>query len=179
MAFTNGDKSTSGRYLFQIQEQLRPILSLYYDRLHDQKIPRSAWLSHIQGFSAWGAGHVDEKTGKFVIFDGLSGNQILLFQALDAFLGMESYLTQEILEQNVPRRQREFCRVLRKHSIREQLEQPPHDDETKEMIEEFEKIVKRLRVSLMARRGERLRVFTDGCIPHSLSYSVPRTDLVL
>lgn len=144
VAWSAGNRQSCIHHLSRIQKQLRPLMSIYFDRMHDQKIARSAWLSHVQGFLAWGAGYRDEQTGKLVKFDGLSGNQILLFQAIDAFLGMESYLSIENLEQNVPFRQREFCRLLRKHSIRDKLadELEPHDD----ILQGFDQIIKRLRV---------------------------------
>ncbi len=147
IAFDNGDKSACASHLSRIQTQLRRVLSVYYDRMHDQKIAMAAWLSHVQGFLAWGAGCIDEETGVFNKDDGLSGNQILLFQAIVAFLGMDSYLSQESLNQNVPRRQREFCESLRKHSIRDQLADMPADDATREVVDGFDQILKRLRVS--------------------------------
>lgn len=143
-SFEAGDRSSCLRHLARIQEQLRPLLSIYFDRLHDQTISREAWLGHVQGFLAWGAGYRDEQTGEIVKYDGLSGNQILLFQAMDAFLGMEPYLLAESLEQNVPFRQREFCRLLKKHSIRGKLEE---DGTSQEITQGFDKIAKRLRVS--------------------------------
>lgn len=146
VAWSEGDRRACIHHLGKIQEQLRPLLSIYYERMHDQKISRSVWLSHVQGFLAWGAGYRDEETGELVKFDGLSGNQILLFQAMDAFLGIESYLSKENLEQNVPFRQREFCRLLRKYSIRDQLEKMDEDGDVLEIVGGFDKIVKRLRV---------------------------------
>ncbi|KAJ6780590.1 hypothetical protein PWT90_07117 [Aphanocladium album] len=147
LAISNENKRACLHHLARIQLQLRPILSIYYDRMHDQKIPRSAWLSHVQGFLAWGTGYRDKLTGEFVKFDGLSGNQILLFQALDAFLGMDSYLSIENLEQNVPMRQREFCDMLRKHSIRDRLSELNSEDDAIEILEGFDRIVKRLRTA--------------------------------
>ncbi|KAJ3498993.1 hypothetical protein NLG97_g698 [Lecanicillium saksenae] len=156
IAFSDGNKRACLEHLARIQIQLRPLLSIYYDRMHDQKIPRSAWLSHVQGFLAWGTGYKDKETGEFVKFDGLSGNQILLFQALDAFLGMDSYLSAENLEQNVPMRQREFCTMLRKHSVRGRLSELSAEDDATEILEGFDKIVKRLRVFRSAHRTRSL-----------------------
>lgn len=79
-------------------------------------------------------------------FDGLSGNQVLLFQALDAFLGLEEYLTQEMLEQTVPSRQRDFCDVLRKYSFRHMLKEADNDEGMAKIAEEFNQILQRLRV---------------------------------
>lgn len=147
IAFSDGEKAVCLAHLARIQAQLRPLISIYYDRMHNQKIALPVWLSHVQGFLAWGAGYTNSQTGDFIKFDGLSGNQILFFQSIDAFLGMDPYLSQENMEQNVPRRQREFCRVLREHSIRDKMTNSPADGMTLETLEEFDKIVKRLRVS--------------------------------
>lgn len=144
IAFETGKKAACFDHLDRIQTQLRSALSIYYDRLHDQKVARSVWVSQVQGFLGWAAGCKDEQTGEIVKFDGLSGNQMLLFQALDAFLGMESYLSAEDLERNVSLRQRKFCRVLRKHSIRERLDS---EDNAADILDGFDKIVKRLMVS--------------------------------
>lgn len=146
VAFTSGDKTTCATYMSRITKQLRPLLSSYYERVHDPVIAQSAWLSHVQGFFAWGAGYHDEAAGKFVLFDGLSGNQVLLFQALDAFLGLDAYLPEETKLRNMPAKQRELTRVLEKHSFRAKLE-AEKDREDAVIEKEFDAIVKRLRVS--------------------------------
>ncbi|KAI2623080.1 hypothetical protein GGR54DRAFT_35877 [Hypoxylon sp. NC1633] len=132
----------------RINAQLRPLLSSYYDYLHDGKIAHSVWLSHVQGFYAWGIGHVDETSKEWVKFDGLSGNQVLLFQALDAFLGLEPYLSLRDQERNVPARQRALCGVFKKHSFRKMVSGATGDETDAKIEEEFGEIVKRLRVSL-------------------------------
>ncbi|CAN8103844.1 unnamed protein product [Discula destructiva] len=146
IAFARDDKSLCAQYVAKVSAQLRPILNSYYNRVHDRKIPRSIWLSHVQGFFAWGAGHVDESSGKWNEFDGLSGNQVLLFQVLDAFLGIEQYLSPRDQERNVPIRQREFCKAIETHSFRRKLGVPPRDDDEARILAEFEEILKRLRV---------------------------------
>lgn len=146
IAFASGDKATCAAHMSRITNQLRPLLSSYYDRVHDPVIAHSAWLSHVQGFFAWGAGYHDEAAGEFVMFDGLSGNQVLLFQALDAFLGLEAYLPEETKLRNVPAKQRELTRVLEKHSFRAKLD-VEKDSEDGIIAKEFDAIVKSLRVS--------------------------------
>lgn len=135
----------------RVAAQLRPLLSSYYDRVHDAKIARSAWLSHVQGFYAWGlgleeGGGEERQGGKEVVkFDGLSGNQVLLFQVLDAFLGIEPYLSEENLNRNVPEKQRVFCRAVERHSFRSRLGM---DGVEGQIRGELGEIVKRLRVSV-------------------------------
>jgi hypothetical protein len=154
LAHARGDLPSCLRHTRRITERLRPLLGGYYDRMHDARIARAAWLSHVQGFYGWGVGYYQEGGegrggsgggGEWVRFDGLSGNQVLLFQVLDAFLGLPPYLDEESQRRNVPGRQREFCRAVGRHSFRGRL--------GAEGVEgriglELGEIVKRLRVSL-------------------------------
>ncbi|KAJ2976473.1 hypothetical protein NQ176_g4931 [Zarea fungicola] len=118
IAFSKGDMECCAIHLSAIASQLRPTFNVYFGRMHDTNIPFSKWLSHVQGFYAWEAGYMNKESGELVKFDGLSGNQVMLFQALDAFLGLDEYLSPESLERNVPSRQRDFCSILRKNSFR-------------------------------------------------------------
>lgn len=145
ISFARIDKVACAIHMSRITNQLRPLLSSYYDRVHDQKIDLPAWLSHVQGFYAWGARYMDD-TGEWVKFDGVSGNQVLLFQAIDAFCGLSRYLNEETRERNVPWRQRELCRVLEKHSFRAKLGTSEEDVKT---AKEFQEIMKRLRVGFL------------------------------
>ena len=143
LAWARGDKVACLEHMRGVTAQLRPLLSSYYDRVHDARIARSVWLSHVQGFYAWAAGYQDATTGEWVTFDGLSGNQVLLFQVLDSFLGIEPYLTRQVLERNVPVLQREFCAAVARHTFRNKL----GDEGVEGQIRaEFGEIVKRLRV---------------------------------
>ncbi|KAI1085081.1 hypothetical protein F5B20DRAFT_567796 [Whalleya microplaca] len=152
IAFTRGDKTTCLKHMAHIAAQLRPLLSSYYDRMHDQKIARSVWLSRVQGFFAWGIGHVDKTSGEWAKFDGLSGNQVMLFQALDAFLGLEPYLSSRDQERNVPIRQRALCKAFKKHSFRALLDETSKDETEAQIAREFSEILKRLRVFRTAHR---------------------------
>jgi len=151
LAYNRGDMEECLQQTKGVGEGLRPVLSEYYDRVHDKTIARSAWLSHVQGFYAWGMGFQDEKTGRWVKYDGLSGNQVMLFQAVDAFLGMEVYLGEEARLGNVPRLQREFCEAVGKASFRGGLGREGVEGRVRE---EMGEIVKRLRVST-AVKGKR------------------------
>lgn len=148
IAFARDDKACCARHMATISAQLRPALDSYYNRVHDKTIPLSIWLSRVQGFFAWGAGRIDDTTGEWEKFDGLSGNQILLFQVLDAFLGMEQYLSARDQERNVPLRQRAFCKAVEKYSFRGKLNSP-NDEIEMQILREFDAIIKRLRVRLI------------------------------
>jgi hypothetical protein len=149
ISFARNDKTSCALHMSHITQQLGPLLRSYYDRLHEKVIAHSAWLSHVQGFYAWGIGYQDDISGDWIIFDGLSGNQVLLFQTLDAFLGLEPYLSTRDQDRNMPKRQREFCRALERHSFRGQLEEL--GEEGASIREEFVDIIKRLRVCLSNR----------------------------
>ncbi|KAK4641311.1 hypothetical protein QC761_503080 [Podospora bellae-mahoneyi] len=164
VAYARGDKESCLEHVRDIKGQLRPLLSSYYDRVHDAKIARSVWLSRVQGFYAWGVGHQNKTSGEWEKFDGLSGNQVLLFQALDAFLGLEAYLPRLIQERNVPLLQRRFCKVVKKHAFRGQLADEGVDGKIKK---EFEDIVKRLRVFRSAHRT-RAKVYLTQPAPERL-----------
>ena len=152
ISYSRHDLRSCLRHMQEMTGLLRPALSAYYDRVHDSKIKQSVWLSHVQGFYAWGMGREEDKgTGRWVQFDGLSGNQVLLFQAVDAFLGLDVYLSKEMLEGNVPRLQRDFCAAVRRSSFRKAVCCSVGDGGDGEMEEKikgaFDELVKRMRVS--------------------------------
>jgi hypothetical protein len=149
VTFAQGDKPACARHVASMTSQLRLVLGSYFDRLHDKMIARSVWLSRIQGFYAWGVGHYDEENDEWEKFDGLSGNQVLLFQALDAFLDIEQYLSSRDQERNVPKNQRQLCHVLRKYSFRRLLSEASHDEHEIAIMQSFNEILKKLRVSLV------------------------------
>lgn len=149
IAFARDDRTACARHVTGILAKLRPVLGSYFDNMHDQVIARSVWLSHIQGFQAWGIGHYDPNTAEWERFDGLSGNQVLLFQALDAFMGIEQYLSSRDQERNVPRRQRDFCHALRKHSFRAKLEALRGDQCVDGMCRDLDGVIVKLRVSMV------------------------------
>ncbi|KAI0381402.1 hypothetical protein F5Y04DRAFT_280934 [Hypomontagnella monticulosa] len=151
-SFARGDKTMCAVYMENIASQLRPLLSAYYDKMHNQKIALKVWLPHVQGFFAWGAGYIDDATGEWVKFDGLSGNQVLLFQCLDAFLGLEPYLSQRDQERNVPIRQRALREAFERHSFREKLSKVPEDEAEAQIVRNFDEILKRIRAFRSAHR---------------------------
>ena len=108
--------------------------------MSDKNISRSVWLSYVQGFHGWGLGRwIDNE---FVQFHGVSGSHILVFHALDAFLGMETYLSGEDGRRYIPESQRTMCRIIREHSF----SSSPKVTGDQTMRGEFEKMVEQLRV---------------------------------
>lgn len=147
IALSRDDTALCARYVASITFQMQFVIGTYTNSLHDKIIARSIWLSKIQGFFAWGAGNYNSETDEWEKYDGLSGNQLLFFQALDAFLGIEQYLSPRDQEMSVPRRQRDLCHKLRKHSLRERLTKMEEDANVAETLRNLDTILRQLRVS--------------------------------
>lgn len=116
------------------------MFQVFYDNLIESKVSHSVWLSYVQGFQGWGIGRMSN--GEFIKYDGLSGNHVLLFQALDAFLGMDRYLTDEDMVRYIPANQRNFCAALKKNCLRSKLQ------DNKVLQNAFTEIIKKLKVVL-------------------------------
>jgi hypothetical protein len=125
-----------------IERLLRQLIKIYYDTLVDSKISRSIWMAYCQGFQGWAAGELID--GVYFEYDVLSGNQLPFCHIIDAFLGLEYYLTDQNREGYIPVRQRDFSDSVRKHSFRQQAKRSGDS----EIEAEMEKIVWRMRVSL-------------------------------
>lgn len=136
-----GEKMTScAHHLENIATRLRPLLRVFHENLREARVSHSVWLRYVQGFQAWGAGRMVH--GEFVKYDGLSGNQVLFFQALDAFLGIDRYLSDENFTRYIPAKPRELCLAFRKHSFRSKLTEPR---DTK-ILGKIREIVRQLKV---------------------------------
>ncbi|KAI9708955.1 MAG: hypothetical protein M1820_003649 [Bogoriella megaspora] len=161
LSFTENDRALCLACLRGTSWKLREILKSYFDNMTDARVSRAKWMSYVQGFQAWAAGEM--VNGEYVEYDGLSGNHVLFFQALDAFLGFDRYLSDVDFVRYIPARQRNLCTTFRKHSFRHQLK--PERDAV--MLKEFETIVfrmahrKRSMTYLQAPAPERL-IMTAG-----------------
>ena len=140
VSFAVGNKESCVKHLENVTMRLRNLLLVFYENLHNGRVSHRVWLSYVQGFQGWGVGKMVD--GEFIKYDGLSGNHVLFFQALDAFLGMDRYLSDENMLRYIPVKQRELCLAFRKYSLRSRLNQ-----ENDTMIkDEMNKIVNRLKV---------------------------------
>ncbi|MCJ1425370.1 hypothetical protein MMC29_003269 [Sticta canariensis] len=147
ICFEEKDRESCLNHLENITFRLRHLLRVFYDNLNESRVSHSVWLSYIQGFQGWGVGRMVD--GEFIKYDGLSGNHVLFFQALDAFLGMDRYLTDENMIRYIPVNQRELCLALKKNSFRKKL-----TEQNDMMIEnEVGKIVNHLKVFRAAHRA--------------------------
>lgn len=167
IAFDRHDADACALHMSLIASKLGSALAQYYDRLHDKSIAISAWLQYVQGIHAWGVGHHDATSGQWVTYDGLSGNQVLLFQALDAFIGIEPYLSLSDQELNMPVRQRRLCRSLERHCFRFRLEELGSGES------ESERSVKRSFTEIVRLLKAGLRFLMPWCIGVPISFSPP------
>ena len=140
ICFEENDKASCVVHLKNIAVRVRHLLRVFYEHLIESRVSHSVWLSYVQGFQGWGVGRIVD--GEFIKYDGLSGNHVLFFQALDAFLGMDRYLTDENMTRYIPVKQRELCVALKKYSFRNKLKE--HGD--MKIEDEFRKIVNHLKV---------------------------------
>ncbi|GAW16505.1 hypothetical protein ANO14919_059340 [Xylariales sp. No.14919] len=161
VAFEQGRKEASLKHLESITGQLRELLAIFYNNMKDTRISRTVWLSYVQGFQGWGVGRM--VNGEFDKFDGLSGNHVLFFQAVDAFLGLGRYLPDENMDRYIPVNQRNLCLAIKKHSIRDKL----NDSEDSALKQEFLKIVNHMKVFRAAHRT-RARPYLEHPAPERL-----------
>lgn len=116
------------------------LFRIFYQGLVESKISQKVWLSYCQGFQGWGVGRMVD--GRYVKYDGLSGNHVLIFQAIDAFFGINRYLPDENMIRYIPARQRELTSVLRRHAIRRKI----REGEDVEIVAEIGQLVQATRV---------------------------------
>ncbi|KAJ8067631.1 hypothetical protein OCU04_003240 [Sclerotinia nivalis] len=146
--FSNGDRFGTLQSLKGINKELRIPLKTYYETMHESKISRKVWMHYAQGFQGWAAGDFDPITGEYTEYDGLSGNQLLLPQIMDAFLGLDRYLNEENTQRYMPNLQRKFRETIAEHSFRNEAKKNGDDDIENEM----NNIVKQMRVFRTAHR---------------------------
>ncbi|KAF3481967.1 uncharacterized protein GIQ15_04726 [Arthroderma uncinatum] len=97
----------------------------------------SIMICYIQGFHGWGIGKM--VNGKFVKYNGLSGSHMLFFFAVDAFLGLELYLSDEERMRNIPATQRKLASLFKKYSFRHRLrEDEDMKDEVMRMVNQMQ-----------------------------------------
>ena len=100
ISFEQNDRQACVQALSNINARLRHMLQVFYSQLTEARVSKDVWLSYVQGFQGWGVGRMINN--EFVKYDGLSGNHVLAFQAIDAFLGMDRYLTDEAMVRYIP-----------------------------------------------------------------------------
>ncbi|KAI1145672.1 hypothetical protein F4825DRAFT_473688 [Nemania diffusa] len=145
VSFENSDKDSCLVHLENINKLLRNLLKIFYENIRESRISRSVWLSYVQGFQGWGLGKISN--GKFVKYDGVSGNHVLFFQALDAFLGLPPYLSEENHICYIPVHQRELCIAFRDHSFWTKVDNNQEFEAIRDQMVKIIKHMKRFRTA--------------------------------
>ncbi|KAI0889718.1 uncharacterized protein GGS22DRAFT_183061 [Annulohypoxylon maeteangense] len=147
VSFENGRKDACLESLRNINSALRTLIQLFFQQMKEVHISRKIWLNYVQGFHGWGVGRMINN--EFVRFNGVSGNHILVFQALDAFLGMERYLPDEDMERYIPASQQSLCTTIKTHPARQSL----RNDEDPMLRGELDALVNQIKQYRAAHRG--------------------------
>lgn len=142
VTFEQGKNALCLAHLESITSHLRTLLQIFYQNMVDGQVSRSVWLSYIQGFQGWGVGKM--VNGSFIKYDGVSGNHVLFFQAMDAFLGLTPYLTVEDRLRYIPVNQRQLCAAFREHSFWTRVDDQKHAEIRDQMV----KMIKQVKVSI-------------------------------
>lgn len=148
--FERNDKEMCLRHLESMTFRVRHLLMIFYHNLTESRVSHSVWLSYVQGFQGWGVGRMID--GEYVKYDGLSGNHVLFFQALDAFLGLDRYLSDENMNRYIPVNQRKLCISLKKNCFRKKL----NVEKDVAIEEEIRKIVNYLKVRFISNFQQKL-----------------------
>lgn len=147
ISFEQGDKLLALTNIEEAHKSLRKLLRNVYQKMKEPYIARSVWVRYIAGIHGWGMTNKSDKV--LTEYGGLSGSQILVFSAVDAFLGLIPYHSEELLEMHVSKNMRDLCDVLGNHSFRNSLSGTEGQEEDTAIRKALDCMVKELRVSLI------------------------------
>ncbi|RJE25565.1 hypothetical protein PHISCL_02105 [Aspergillus sclerotialis] len=139
ISFEQGQNQECAEHLKSVNVHLRKAMRVYYEQVIESKIPRSIFVGYMQGFHGWAAGKVVD--GEYTEYDGLSGGHLVLFNLLDCFLGLNTFIDEEKFANYIPASQRRFIASVKKHSFRGQVERAG----LSELEAQLDGIVKQLR----------------------------------
>ena len=131
--FERGDKAQCAEKIRSIFRQLRKVFQAFYKTFVPSTVSPAVWLSYVQGFHGWAAGTIDGET--YTEYDGVQGGQMVLIQVIDAFLGMDPFLSTEAFRRHVTYYQRGFIDSVRRHSFRQRALRAGNSDINTYMIE--------------------------------------------
>ncbi|EOD50284.1 putative 15-hydroxyprostaglandin dehydrogenase (nad(+)) protein [Neofusicoccum parvum UCRNP2] len=115
-----GDRAALLASLHRLNTSLRAVMKVFYDNMVAHKLSRDAWQPYVQGFHAYGAG-APGPDGAHAESDGVSANQLPFFHAVDALLGLGTYLTAGEMASAVPVAQRRFSDEVRRQGLRQEV----------------------------------------------------------
>lgn len=140
ISFEKCQRDRCNEHLKAVNACLQAALRVYYDQVVDSKIPRSIFVPYLQGFHGWAAGEMVD--GKYTEYDGVSGAHMVLFNMLDSFLGLDTFLDPKAFPNYITSRQRGFISSVRKHAFREEAKR----DRNVQLETQLDSIAARLRV---------------------------------
>ncbi|KAJ5101980.1 hypothetical protein NUU61_004202 [Penicillium alfredii] len=146
ISFDNGQIRDCNEHLRALNEYLRSAIRVYYNQTVSSKIPHSIFVPYLQGFHGWAAGDVAD--GHYTEYDGLSGGHLILFNLLDLFLGLNTFLPEEDFVKYVPARQREFLQSVKNHAFRARAK----EEGKVELEKQFNGIASQMRIFRSAHR---------------------------
>jgi hypothetical protein len=111
--------------------------------MNDPHVARAIWVRHVAGVHSWGLTH--ETDNPPIEYGGLSGSQILLFLAVDAFAGIDRYHSEDQQKRHISRNLRHVAATIGRHSFRKLLSERSEDDIA--IGKAFQRMAKQLRVS--------------------------------
>ncbi|KAG6358548.1 hypothetical protein INS49_012065 [Diaporthe citri] len=141
VSFERGDKRSCLAHVETASTKLRKVLLYLYEKMNEPYVSRAIWVRHVSGVHSWGMTHESDRCP--VEYGGLSGSQILLFLAVDAFLGIERYHTNAQHKMHILKNFRNVAETIRRHSFRHQL--TGKSDEDVAIENAFQRIIKQLR----------------------------------
>jgi hypothetical protein len=143
VAFEKGDKKACLTHIETISISLRKVMLNLFEKMTDAHVSRAVWVRHISGIHGWGL--TLETDNPPIVYGGLSGSQILLFLAVDAFLGINCYHSDAQQKMQISRNIRDVAEAIRKYSFRKNLSERSADDVAIEKA--LQAMIKQLRVS--------------------------------
>lgn len=132
---SNDDIVQCQEALFSANQTLKTVLHYFYSNLNHENVNRDLWMAYVQGFHGWSAGEP--------LQDGVSGGQSLVIRAIDSFLGIRPWPTEEAEALHLPFHQRQWLNAMREYDIRTVAKMKG----STEIENELNKMVAQLRVS--------------------------------
>lgn len=143
ISYEQGNKIASLAYTEAVFEHVRQLILHLFDNMNEPNVSRAIWVRHVSGIHSWGLTS-DTEHGP-VEFGGLSGSQTLIFLAVDAFLGIDQYHSEEEIRMHISKNMRNVFAAMKRHCFRPQLAKGGSAEDLA-IIEVMDRIVKQMRV---------------------------------
>ncbi|TQV90868.1 Indoleamine 2,3-dioxygenase [Cordyceps javanica] len=142
MSYQRGDKKAALAYTEAVFEHVRKLILHLYNNMNEPNVSRAIWVRHVSGIHSWGLTS-DSEHGP-VEYGGLSGSQTLIFLAMDAFIGVPSYHSEDEIKMHICKNMRNVFAAMKRHCFRPKLEKGGSAEDLA-IIEVMDRIVKQMR----------------------------------